>query len=507
MIKTRTECLLRREFLKVTAYALTAPPLASLLPPQQEELLYSSAGEMARLIREKKISSHELVTACLQRIERVNGGLNAVVLLCAERALREAREADKALAAGRLRGPLHGVPMTVSDSFDASGVVSTGGTLGRRNFLPARDATAVARLRQAGAVLLGKTNVAELSLAPQADNLIYGRTANPYDTSRVPGGSDGGAAAVVASGGSPFDIGGDIEGGLRTPAHCCGLAAIKPTIGCVPRTGHIIGFGGLCDPYQQIGPMARRVDDLALILPVMAGMDYQDTAIVPMKLKDPGAVELESLRVAYYTGNGREPAPDAETVETIHAVARLLSSAGLQVKEDCPRDLMLAAEEIRAKYDGADDRAWVKRLLERHGTKSTHPGLPLAGRLVTAAEFTELAEQLDAQRSRLLQWLQNYDLVLCPVAAAPAQASRDELTSPPEYPRDYGYTGIFNLTGWPAAVVRAGSSSAGLPIGVQIAARPWREDAALAAARLVESQRGGWKPPAAGTAGSKRGAK
>jgi len=253
-----------------------------------DELIYASATALAKAIRAKEVSSQEVIHAYLERVEGVNPQLNAVVQLTADMARQHAREADKALARGEVRGPLHGVPMTVKDSLDTAGVITTAGTLGRASFVPAQDATVVARLRAAGAILLGKTNTPELTLSSETDNLVYGRTNNPYDPSLIPGGSSGGAAAIVAAGGSPFDLGSDTGGSIRQPAHFCGIAGIKPTSGRVPRTGHIISFDmGALDALTQIGPMARFVQDLALILPVIAGVDWRDPAVVPMPLGDP----------------------------------------------------------------------------------------------------------------------------------------------------------------------------------------------------------------------------
>ena len=227
----------------------------------------------------------EVVQACLDRIDQVNPQLNAVVQLAATRALEEAREADEALARGESNGPLHGVPMTIKDSLDTAGLISTGGTKGRESFIPQQDATVVRRLREAGAILLGKTNTPEFTLSFETNNLIYGRTNNPYDTSRTPGGSSGGAAAIVAAAGAPFDIGSDFGGSIRLPSHLCGIAGLKPSSGRVPRTGHIYPFGGVQDSFQQIGPLARYVEDLALILPLIAGPDFIDPGVVEMPLE------------------------------------------------------------------------------------------------------------------------------------------------------------------------------------------------------------------------------
>ena len=226
------------------------------------ELIFASATEQAKAIRDRQISSEELVRACIKRIEEVNPKLNAVVQLPAETALRQAREADKALAKGEIRGPLHGVPFTLKDAIETEGVISTGGTLGRASYVPKEDATVVKRLRAAGGVLLGKTNCPEFGWAWESDNLVYGRTNNPYDLSLSPGGSSGGESAIIAAGGSPLGLGSDAGGSVRFPAHCTGIAGIKPTSGRVPRTGHFPGPGGTLDALWQIGPLARSVADL-----------------------------------------------------------------------------------------------------------------------------------------------------------------------------------------------------------------------------------------------------
>jgi amidase len=209
------------------------------------EWIDESASAMAAAIRKKDISAQELVHSLVGRIEGVNPRLNAVVQVCAEQALEEARQADQVLGRGDEIGPLHGVPFTVKDAIETNGVVCTGGTEGRAHYIPREDAVVVKRLRKAGAILLGKTNCPELGWAWEADNLIYGRTNNPYDLSLSPGGSSGGESAIISAGGSPFGLGSDAGGSVRFPAHCTGIASIKPTSGRVPRTGHFPGPGGL----------------------------------------------------------------------------------------------------------------------------------------------------------------------------------------------------------------------------------------------------------------------
>ena len=460
-----------------------------------EKLIYASAVTLARSIRDKKVSVQEVVDAHLRRIEEVNPKLNAVVQLAADGARAEARKADETLARGEVTGPLHGVPMTIKDSLDTEGIISAGGTKGRASFIPEEDSTVVARLRSAGAILLGKTNTPELTLAGETNNLIYGATNNPYDLSRSPGGSSGGAGAIVAAGGSPLDMGSDTGGSIRLPAHFCGIAGLKPTSGRVPRTGHIVPFGlGAVDSLTQNGPMARYVEDLALTLPIIAGVDSRDPAIVPMPLGDPGAVDLESLTVAVHADSG-VMTPTAETADVVNRAASALSDIGVRVHEDLS-DAIPNCYELFNSLEGADDRAWVRRLLERAGTTEVHPWLQKTlddSEPMEAHEFSALLEEVDRFRSVMHTFIQDYDVILCPVCAFPAQPHGSTLDE--DMRKGFSYTAPYNLTGWPGAVVRGGTSPEGLPIGVQVVSRPWREDVALAVAQYLETALGGWQPP------------
>ena len=219
------------------------------------DLIFSSATTLAGAVRDRRVSSEELVTACFERIDEVNPSLNAVVQFARDAALERARELDVAITSGMPCGPLHGVPMTIKDSFETAGVVTTAGTTGLRDHVPDTNATVVERLLDAGAVLLGKTNTPEITLRFITENHLYGRTNNPYDVTRTPAGSSGGAAAIVASGGSPLDIGSDTGGSIRVPAAFCGIAGLKPTHGRVPRTGLYPGLElGAAEAFTQVGP-------------------------------------------------------------------------------------------------------------------------------------------------------------------------------------------------------------------------------------------------------------
>ncbi len=453
------------------------------------ELTDASATDTARAIQAREVSSLEVVSAYLERIDAVNPALNAVVQTTHEAALERAREADAALARGVVWGPLHGVPMTIKDSFETAGVITAAGTTGLKSYVPERDATVVQRLGAAGAILLGKTNVPEITLRFTTDNYVYGRTNNPYDPARMPAGSSGGAAAIVAACGAPFDIGSDTGGSIRIPAHFCGIAGLKPTAGRVPRTGHIPFLElGATEAFTQVGPLARRVEDLTLILSIIAGPDGHDPTTVPAPLGNPGSVDLKSLRVAFYIDIGVTPPPTAETSEAVLAAAAALAEVGASVREDLPPGVRTAPGFWREIFV-ADGGAGVRRLLEKLGTEQMHPFLEWSqkGDDLPTSEYNALLSRWNELRSDGWAFLEDYDAIICPVNATPATLHGE--------PTPFKYTHLYNLLGWPVAVVRCATSNDRLPIGVQIVARPWREDVVLAVAGYFERTFGGWEPP------------
>lgn len=491
----------RRRFVKTTAGAGAAlywlPYASAYAATSNTDLLAKSTVEIARLIANRDVTSTEVVQACFARIDAVNPKLNAVVATCRERALAEAAMADALLAEGKSLGPLHGVPFTVKDSFDTAGVVTTGGTLGRKTYVPGKDATVVARVRAAGAILLGKTNTPELTLGGGGKgtvNLVYGVTRNPYHLDYQPSGSSGGAGAIVAAGGAYFDIGSDYGGSIRGPAFANGIAGLKPTYGRLPRTGHIVGYGGPFDSFQETGPLARRVEDIALLTAIMDGPDDWDAAMAPVPLGDPAKVDFKNLRVAWYDSNGLM-APTKEVQKLVRQCVGYFKKAGSKVKEDRPPKMEQLAE-IRGKFNGADGREHIRRLLKLHGTTQASPGLRTDGDIVTSAEFTRLCEEMDAIKSEQLAWFEQYDLIVCP-ASQRAPIPLDHPLLPPEQRAKASYTSQYNTTGWPAGVVRAGTSkdAPGLPLGIQLVAQPWRDDVVIAAMDLVEQHTGGWAPP------------
>jgi amidase len=387
------------------------------------------------------------------------------------------------------------VPVTIKDAFETAGIVSTGGTLGRKGFVPAEDATVVRRLRGAGAIVLGKTNLPELSLAWESDNLVYGRTNNPYNLERTPGGSSGGEAAIIAAGGSPLGVGSDSGGSIRLPSHFSGIAGIKPTTGRVPLTGHFPPAMGVTAPLWQAGPMARRVEDLVTALPILAGPDGRDPHTAPAPLGDPAAVDVTQLRVAFHVDNG-VMAADADTAAAVRTGARVLADAGATVEERRPEGIEEAFDLMMGLF-AFDAGEGIERFLARIGTHQVHRLVTefidiLRPYAMSSVDFGGLLERLDLWRGRMLRFFESCDLILCPACARPAMPHGGTWG---EQLRAFNYTEVHNLTGWPGAVVRAGTSADGLPIGVQAVAPPWREDVALAAALEIERVLGGWQRP------------
>jgi amidase len=457
------------------------------------EIFDRPLSEIAAAILSKEIRSSQLVRTFLDRIEKVNDQLNAVVFSNAEQALKQADKADADLANGTIHGPLHGIPMTIKDSLDTKDTITTWGTTGRQDFRPGRDATCVARLRDAGAILLGKTNTPEFTLWFQTDNLIFGPTKNPFDTTRTPGGSSGGAAAIIAAGASLFDVGTDTGGSIRLPSHFCGIAGIKPTTGRVPCTGNALPSSGLIAPLSQPGPMARCVADLAYLLPLMSGPDQLDPYAVPAVWKNPADTSIDSLRIAYHADNGIKT-PISEISDVIDQVVSLLSDHGMVPTHARPAGVEMA-NFILGRVFSADGGELIEALLEDCKTKTPSPKIQQSLDEdifeIDQREFAQVITLWDNYRSSMLAFFDEFDVLICPVnanTAIPLGETEDMLA--------YTYTSAYNLTGWPGAVIRAGSDSSGLPIGVQILARPFREDHCLAVAAWLEEHLGEFPRPA-----------
>jgi amidase len=455
---------------------------------------------LARLIVGKQASPVEVAQAYLERIEQLNPALNAIVTIAPD-LIDRARQAEELLMRGDSHGPLHGLPITIKDTIETADLRSTSGSVVRAQFVPRIDAPSVARLRTAGAIILGKTNAAEMAMDYTADNPVFGRTNNPHDTSRTPGGSSGGEAVAIATCMSAGGLGSDLAGSIRIPAHFCGIAGLKPTTEVIPGAGQ---FPPSIGPYSlgaAIGPMARRVQDLQLLLSALRGMQVSREPIATYSLLN-GSAAMSGCRVAWYTDDDVAPV----TEETRHAVARAasaLSDAGLIVEQRRPPSLERGYDLWLKLFS----RASVVQLRNVYTGREEVGGNFVRWRLATADdnpaptldEYISAWMERDRLREALNQWMTDVPLLVAPVGATPA-LKHDTLkvtiggTTLSTF-RAFSYSQAFNVFDLPSVSVPAGVSTEGLPIGVQIVGRPFEEDAVLAAAAIVEEALGGWQLP------------
>ncbi|MGA3234913.1 MAG: amidase [Bryobacteraceae bacterium] len=466
-------------------------------------LLSLSATRQAALIRNRELSSVQLIQAHLSHISAVNPSINAVVELLGSNALDQARAADEAVARGLSIGPLHGVPFSVKDSIEVERTRCTAGTVGRATApLSTADATLVARLRQAGAIPIAKTNLPDLLFAFESDNLLFGRTNNPYDLTRTSGGSSGGEAALIAACGSPMGLGSDCAGSVRLPAAFCGIAAIKPTSGRLPRTGHFPPAGGWIEALWQIGPMARQVEDLVLMMGLLAGPDGVDPAVADVQFSALDERKLGGLRIAFHTDNGC-CAASQEVAAVVRSAANALAPDLTDTEEARP-SCVSEAYDLEMKLLGADGGDSLRAYLAALGSSRVHPLLTgwldrLEAYRTDLAGFQNYWAEWDRYRSEMACFLTRFDAIVCPAYPHPA-LTHGASTQDANF-RGFSYTMAYNLAGLPGVVVRCGESPTGLPVAVQILAKPWREDVALAIAARLEQALGGWKAPSKATQG------
>jgi len=457
---------------------------------------------MAKKIRRKELSPVELVEVHLQRIARLNPKLNAFVQLDAEGARRQAAEAEAAVMRGELAGPLHGVPVSIKSSIDVKGMLCESGTKLREGNIATKDAPLVSRLRQAGAIILGVTNTPELLMAWETDNLLYGRTNNPWDLSRTPGGSSGGEAAAIASGCSAGGVGSDGGGSIRVPAHFSGICGLKPTPGRIPATGHFPQSAGPFALIGVVGPMARTVADLKLLFEVMQGPDDGDPSAAPVPLRWPPKKELKNLRVGYFEDDGRTPVT-AETRAAVRTAAEGLRKAGFTVQAFRPEGLE-QARQLWWKFFGVAGGMMLGPMMKEHEDEIS----PILKQITewtcqepahSGPSLLDAWIQRDLVRMKVFAQMREFPILLCPAAAIPAfrhgERSWQIDGKAVQYLDAWSYTEWFNLLGSPAAVVPVGQSAEGLPIAVQIAGLPWAEELVLEIAAAVEKECGGWRRP------------
>jgi Asp-tRNA(Asn)/Glu-tRNA(Gln) amidotransferase A subunit family amidase len=470
------------------------------------DLTFLTALNMAEQIRQRTISPVELADAHLAKIERLNPRLNAFVHVDAERVRREARAAEAAVISGETLGPLHGVPTSIKSSVDVAGLRCEAGTQLRAGQIAAQDAPLVARLRHAGAIVLGVTNAPELLMAWETDNLVYGPTNNPWDLDRTPGGSSGGEAAAIAAGMSAGGVGSDGGGSIRVPAHFSGICGLKPTPGRIPATGHFPPSGGPFALIGVVGPMARTVADVKALFEVMQGPDDSDTFAAPVPLRWPYDEEVKKLRVGYFEDDGRTPVTP-ETRAAVRTAADALRGAGFEV-EPCRPEGLEEARVLWRKFFVTAGGMLIRPMFRGR----EHDLSPMLRQFLawSAAELPLTGETLleawvgrDMLRAKFLAQMRRYPILLCPAAAIPAfrhgERSWTIEGKTVNYLDAWSYTEWFNLLGNPAAVVPVSHSVAGewegLPIGVQIVGRPWEEEQVLTVAAVLERECGAWKIP------------
>jgi len=467
------------------------------------ELTFLSAASMAEQIRRGKLSPAELVEAHLARIDELNPRLNAFVHVDGESARREARIAGAAVRNGEKLGPLHGVPLSIKSSIEVAGLPWEAGTKLRAGMVGERDAPLVARLRQAGAVILGVTNVPELLMAWETDNLLYGRTNNPWDVSRTPGGSSGGEAAAIAVGMSAGGVGSDGGGSIRVPAHFSGICGLKPTPGRIPATGHFPESVGPFALLGVVGPLARNMGDLKVLFEVLQGPDDGDPSAAPVPLRWPEKDELSRVRVGYFEDDGRTPVT-AETRAALRTAAEALRRAGFQVEAFRPQGLELA-RQLWWKLFGTAGGMMLGSVTKSHEDELS-PILKQFSNMV-ATEPTHTGQSLldtwierDVVRMQVFAQMRNFPVLLCPVASIPAfkhGERRWEVEGQTvNYLDAWSYTEWFNLLGMPAVSVPVGKTPEGLPIGVQIVACPWQEELVISVAAELEQEVGCFGHPA-----------
>jgi aspartyl-tRNA(Asn)/glutamyl-tRNA(Gln) amidotransferase subunit A len=482
----------------------TTPTNDSISNRDPGPLHYRDATTLAALIATKQVSSRDVVQAHLDRIAAVNPKINAIVTLRADDALRDAAAADEAVASGVELGPLHGVPFTIKDALDTEGIPTQRGTRLFAGFVPEADATAVARFKAAGGIPIAKTNLPEFSAWTETDNLVTGRTNNPWNLDRTPGGSSGGESAAIAAGMSPMGIGSDVAISVRGPAAFTGIAALKATHGRIPYTGH---FPTVTSGWWHVGPMARTVRDVALGYSVLSGPDGIDGYAVHAKDIDAGGTRAarQSIRVGWVSDDAFGPV-DPEITAAVVAAAAQLSDLGCEV-EQVGVPFLEQADGLATlmTFVYAELTPYVKALAAgREGELFSTGADIVAMEDPTFADVLAARAKLEALRSAFAGYFANYDVLLCPVnpvTATPHGALElvvDGVTA--SWTHVMAATSPFNLTGLPALSVPYGYSSEELPIGIQLVSKWFDESTILRLGALLE-RKGGLgdrRPPTTG---------
>lgn len=475
---------------------------------------FSSATDLAEALRERQVTSEELVNLYRDRIQSYNPAINAIVHTDWDSAVLSARECDAEAARGKSRGPLHGVPMTIKEAFDIAGMPSTWGTLELAKNVPTRDAIAVERLKAAGAVVMGKTNVPRLVADHQTFNAVYGRTNNPWNLDRTPSGSSGGAAAALAAGLTGLELGSDIGGSIRQPAHCCGVYGHKPTFGICPPRGHDLPGDLVGLDMGVVGPMARSARDLDLGLSVLLGPDPADALAWRIQLPQAPLRQLSDWKIGILLDDDAAPV-DAEVQSELQSLAAFLTGRGAKVTlgvrpiRDSHAASSLYIQLLRsATATHLSDEDFQNSLNELQAFEPTASGYvadTARGRTMSHRSWLRANEARHRLMPEWKEFFGNYDLLLCP-ASCRAASPHDEIS--PRHERmadisgrsmpstnDLFWAGLTGMVFLPATVAPIGSTRDGLPIGVQIVGSWYHDRSTIAFARLLEQEYRAFLPP------------
>jgi len=460
---------------------------------------FSTIHEIIEGIRSKEFSPIEIVDAHLKRIESCEPKLNAFVHLDPHEARVQASVKQSAVLRGDPVGPLHGVPLTIKSCIDVASWPAPAGSALRMGYIPKHDAPLVSRLKAAGAILLGNTNTPEFLMAYETNNLLKGRTSNPWNLAYSAGGSSGGEAAAIASGCSAGGVGSDGGGSIRVPAHFCGICGLKPTPGRIPVTGHFPAGAGAFSWIGVVGPMARTIADVRLLFEVMAGPDPGDALSSPVPLRSQSRIDPRGLRV----GILESPAlgtPTSETHATVQRAAKLLADQGFAL-EPFRLDGLDRALELWWFFFGPVIGHLLSKVLAGKENQISpmlreYLSHAISGEPITLDSFIEACAERDLLRAKILCQMQEVPILLSPVSSGPAFLHGAGNYRPGTgYLDTMRYSQWLNLTGFSGASVPLGLSNEGLPIGVQIIGRPFEDELVLSVAEALEAARGKWQPP------------
>ncbi|HEX9455982.1 MAG TPA: amidase [Candidatus Acidoferrum sp.] len=460
---------------------------------------FHTIKEIAVGIRAKKISPVEIIEAHLKRIEACQPNLNAFVHLDGEGARQQARAAESSASRGRQLGPLHGVPLTIKSCIDVAAWPCPAGSLLRKNYVAGSDAPLVARLKSAGAILLGNTNTPEFLMAYESDNLLTGKTCNPWNLSHSSGGSSGGEAAAIAAGCSAGGVGSDGGGSIRVPAHFCGICGLKPTPGRIPATGHFPSGAGAFSWIGVVGPMARTIADVRLLFEVMAGPDPGDALSAPVPLRERHETDLRSVRIGILE-SGALGRVTPETHTSVEQAAKWLADCGFTI-EIFRLDVLDRALDLWWFFFGPVIGHLFRQTVAGHEAEISpmfreYLSYATSDNPVTLDQFIAACAERDLLRAKILRQMHGTSVLLSPVSSAPAFRHGEGNYKPGTGYRDtMRYSQWLNLAGFPGVSVPVAHSNEGLPIGVQIIGRPFEEDLILKVAEAIEDARGPWQPP------------